>query len=659
MFKKFLKDSRANVLTTVALSTPIMLMSAGAGLDMAELYRANTSFQSAVDAAALASAKVLSKTGDESEAVDFGKKVFEANIANLSNSTYQINIDTGNGDCSGEGVVVEASMRHPMLFDKLHKAFTEKGDAGYANVSAKSTVQCGSDSVEIALVLDNSGSMRHSGKMSTLKTAARKLVDTVHSSMGQSGKPKPVQFSVVPFSGMVNVGNQFSNASWMDTDGRSSVHNEHFDWTTLKGATKVGGVWRDENGQKLTRFRLYDELGITWAGCVEQRPYPHHTTDAAPTISSPDTMFVPTFAPDAPDDYSGERETTQNSAEEGVQHWCVRWRYSRRRGWRCRTWNDGYRGSRHPVAGYANLYGGDYNSRGQFIGVASTLVYGDRIREEEYDNDYLRDAHNMPEPRDANFVGHRYDPAHVGSGAKQYSRQRWMWKYFNHSQRVSNFPTVGWVPGGPNAWCTVEPLTALTTSKGRVYNAINDMNAYGSTNIQQGISWGWRTLTAGAPFSEGRPSSVTDNKKIMIIMTDGNNTMYPHDYFDDDRSSRNPSHYSPMGFNGGEYGDKPLPKRLFEGFDAIANPTDDRDTYQKAMDEHMVETCNNAKADGLQVYTVAFDVSNGSSVKARLSECASKDAAGLPLYFDADDNAELLKSFEAIADKIAELSITN
>ncbi|MEZ5791108.1 MAG: hypothetical protein R3D34_10080 [Nitratireductor sp.] len=40
------------------------------------------------------------------------------------------------------------------------------------------------------------------------------------------------------------------------------------------------------------------------------------------------------------------------------------------------------------------------------------------------------------------------------------------------------------------------------------------------------------------------------------------------------------------------------------------------------MNAHTVQTCNNAKAAGVTVFTIAFDVRDGSSVKEMLNACA-------------------------------------
>ena len=656
MFKRFLRDTKGNVALMSAVMAGPMIFAAAIGMDVAEFYRAKSGFQSAVDAAALAAAKIVAKRGDHNAAKTYGAKVFRANIANFPGSTASININTGNGDCTSQGIVATATLVHPMHFGAsnmiLNGGNLKKNGNNDATFTVSSTVQCGSDSVEIAMVLDNSGSMGGS-KLTTLKSAARNMVTTLHASMANSAKPDPIKFALVPFSNFVNVGSSNRNASWMDTTGVSSIHHEHFDWSKTNNdmsVAQVNGVFRKTDGTAMTRFSLYDALGVSWRGCVEQRPYPLHTNDTPPTTGNPDSMYVPSFAPDAPNDYSNNRSVTVTQGD--GRPYCVRWRWSRwYRSWVCREWTDGERGVYHSVVGRAYVGSQDYDWNGRYRH-GGGITYGNYIQEETYYNNYLNDHHNIKSGVE------RYDEAHTGTGVKQYSRQKWMWKYFNYNYNMNDnsFASVQGGTGGPNAWCEAQPISPLTTSESGAKSAINSMVAEGGTNVQMGIAWGWRTLSSGEPFSQGRAESINDNKKIMIVMTDGNNTYYPANYWSNSRSTRNPAFYSSFGHNGGKYS-TPLPRRLFAGYNAI-NPADHLPTYTLAMDQHMVETCTNAKAAGIQIYTIAFDVPTNSSVEAAMRQCASRDAGGEPLYYDADNSSALTDAFESIAEKIAELSIT-
>ncbi|MEM1317216.1 MAG: hypothetical protein AAGF29_03000, partial [Pseudomonadota bacterium] len=65
-----------------------------------------------------------------------------------------------------------------------------------------------------------------------------------------------------------------------------------------------------------------------------------------------------------------------------------------------------------------------------------------------------------------------------------------------------------------------------------------------------------------------------------------------------------------------------------------------------------------AKNAGITIYSIAFDVPNGSSVKATMEDCASADIGGGKLYFDARNNAALIDTFEKIAERLADLRIS-
>ena len=116
--------------------------------------------------------------------------------------------------------------------------------------------------------------------------------------------------------------------------------------------------------------------------------------------------------------------------------------------------------------------------------------------------------------------------------------------------------------------------------------------------------WGWRILSSAAPFTEGRDKSITDNKKIIVLMTDGVNTYYPKSKFTD-------SWYAAWG-----YGDK---EHLGTGSGSW-----DSDDWEEKMNARTEVACANAKTDGVIIYTVAFEVADGSSSKALLEDCASR-----------------------------------
>jgi len=135
---------------------------------------------------------------------------------------------------------------------------------------------------EIALVLDNTGSMGSSGKMAALKTAAKQLVDTLHDAAPDTDK---LFIGVVPFSGTIRLGPDFLNWSGIDQNGLSSISGEDF----IPGTTNV-----------LDLFDAMEEY--SWNGCIRARAGGYDLLDTPASTAIPDTLFPPYFAPDEPDD---------------------------------------------------------------------------------------------------------------------------------------------------------------------------------------------------------------------------------------------------------------------------------------------------------------------------------------------------------------------
>ncbi len=662
--KGFAKDDRGNIALMTAGFLPPLLIIVGAALDTAEMYRARTVFQNAVDAATLTAAKTIHKHPDPSSAeaatlaTNAGERVFRANLTNLPNSPANLVIDTNDGNCAA-GITSTATLRHKLFFDGVYKAFVDEDDPHFVNLNTGSEVKCGGDTLEIAMVLDNSGSMNRAPngggprKIDTMRSEATNLVTSLEAAMAGAQQFEPLRFSLVPFSTMVNVGANNRNSGWMDTDGISPLNQDILNWAQNPIAVQSGPGYVNRNtGDPLSRFTLYDNMqGVSWQGCVEARPYPLSINDTPATPDNPSSMFVPTFAPDEPDNWNGFSE--QEFQQVAPPPYCVRFNRERR----CRDWSDGHKGKNHPTQGFANYFGAEYGGRGVWQGQTGTrkvvVNTGNAIEEGSYYNNYIPDYHNYPSSDQAAVpVAH---PSNTGRVEDQFARQKWTTKYFNNppvfdvNNNATGLPDgpAGYT-GGPNYACTVPPLTPLSAQLDDVRDNINAMRGSGTTNVHMGVAWGWRTLSSGQPFDEGRPSTDGDNKKIMIVMTDGNNTNFKIK----DREDRvtNLARYSGYGF--GASG------RIFEGFSEIANAEQKNTTYTKAMDEKLSQTCENAKQDGIQIYSIAFDVPNGSSVKTILEGCASPDIGTSKLYYDASDTAELRKAFEDIADKIAELAIS-
>jgi hypothetical protein len=140
--------------------------------------------------------------------------------------------------------------------------------------STCTTITGGASNYEIALVLDNSGSMNESvsgnSKIAALRTAATNFINTMFNGPF-TGK---VKMSIVPFAGLVSLSsNDTSNgsASWIDTQGKPSWH-----WKTFKNHSTVGFT------NRLDIFKNLKAVNSdwAWAGCFETQPYPQNVTSS-------------------------------------------------------------------------------------------------------------------------------------------------------------------------------------------------------------------------------------------------------------------------------------------------------------------------------------------------------------------------------------------
>ena len=204
--------------------------------------------QDAADAAALVAAKQAHSMNDK-DLLAATTKVFKANVTDPSAKIDNLKVSNGRRKVE---LLASAAAKPSFM-----------GAVGFTTmpVSAFSATVTTDNAYEIALVIDNSGSMGSSAggssKMQSAKEAANKLIDAMMGSQLSSTKTK---FSIVPFTLTVNVGGQYANANWMDTGAKSSIHWENFDFTapatSSGGGTSGGDSGSSGKGKGKNRARM-------------------------------------------------------------------------------------------------------------------------------------------------------------------------------------------------------------------------------------------------------------------------------------------------------------------------------------------------------------------------------------------------------------------
>jgi Flp pilus assembly protein TadG len=215
------------------------------------------------------------------------------------------------------------------------------------------------------------------------------------------------------------------------------------------------------------------------------------------------------------------------------------------------------------------------------------------------------------------------------------TREQYVQKYTSSPvwQSGTTFNYLGkTISRGPNAGCILQPVKRLTTDTASIKTAIDGMTPVGETNIPLGLMWGWHTLTPNAPFADGQAYNTLHLRKIVILMTDGENTQL-------DSGSDNDSYYGGLGY---------IWQRMLS---TSSNPSTSARTT--LINNRLSQLCTNMKAKKIEIYTIRVEVTSGSS--SLLQGCATTPDK----FYDVTDVSKLGAAFDAIAGAITNLRISH
>ena len=188
----FAKAEDGTAIVLLGFSIFVLVGAAGLAFDAGRGYMLNARLSQAVDAAALAGGRALSiGGGGDYEAMI--KKYFKANLpdgymgASIPEPVIKLNAD-------GDQIEVIATATVPTTLMKVLGSKSMK-------IDARAVVHRAVKGLEVALVLDNSGSMKGS-KIGDLKSSAELLVDILY---GDNETVEDLYVSIVPFTGRSNI----------------------------------------------------------------------------------------------------------------------------------------------------------------------------------------------------------------------------------------------------------------------------------------------------------------------------------------------------------------------------------------------------------------------------------------------------------------------
>ena len=223
--RSFSTANVGNVAITFALATLPIVGAVGFAVDYSHANSIKAAMQSALDSTALMLSKEAatdSSTQLQTNALKYFTALFTRPEAK------SITITASYTASAGSQILVTGSAQMPTNF---------LGVIGFNSltVNGSATARWGSSRLRVALVLDNTGSMADSGKITALKSATNSLLSQLQSAVTTNGD---VYVSIIPFVKDVNLGSGNWSANYIYWDDAGNSDNNS--WDANNGTCSTG-----------------------------------------------------------------------------------------------------------------------------------------------------------------------------------------------------------------------------------------------------------------------------------------------------------------------------------------------------------------------------------------------------------------------------------
>ncbi|GGE35428.1 hypothetical protein GCM10007276_11160 [Agaricicola taiwanensis] len=556
----------------------------GFAVDYTNASRVRTNLQASLDGGLLSAATNTSEfgTSDDAalkEAIKQRLRAFLMTAGLPQEITDTLAIDVA---LIGDGI--EASAKATVETNLLRVINIDTIDVG-----AKAAVIASSAKpVEVALALDVTDSMIDN--MADLRSAAQNFVDKLTS----NGSSSAAKIALVPFVGAVNIGTPSGYMNWIDTEGDAKYNAINLrniyvarkavpECPSLDDGEVVGGGGDNDNGWL---------EGSPWQEALDRLAGIFQVSQAQAHPAAP-YKFV--FY--EPCDWVNPKKISNTHLFELIG---VPWKGCVEARPEPLDVNDTPPSASNPDTLWPAYFWPD----GPDL---------DSSPDPEVSNNYLIDT---PYPADSNLQTHRWGRA--------YSIEKY------RPGKTLNIDETPPYMKGPNRACP-DPVLPLTNDYDQISARISSLQYYegSGTNTAEGVAWGMRVLSPGAPFTEGAPYGDID--KIMVLLSDGNNGLIREDV-------------SPFGTHYSSYGSL--------RYGRIPNDTN-VDAANAFLDDRMSLACTNAKNAGIEIYVIALGVNDAYS-RQLLRNCATDSEH----TFEVGRSGSLEPAFAKIAKDLANLRLT-
>jgi Flp pilus assembly protein TadG len=451
----FSYDRRGNVAILFAFALIPVFGSMGAAVDYSRASNARTELQKAADAAALAIAAEAYKLSPE----QLSQKVQDLFNANFNNPFSSPPVVTASftKDGSDFRVKVSATANVQLTVARVFGIDETK-------ISIDSEVVWGVKRLEMALVLDVTGSMAAQGRMVELKKATKSLLDTLQEAAAASGKPDAVKISIVPFAAHVNVGN--ANTGWLD-------------WTEWESAPAIMASWISSNAS------TWERTGPGTSCPLTNSTHGFRCADGPASVSNDSAVST---IPSSGSNAGRICPTRDNGSKSPVMIG--------------RYYTGCYNSVEKPSSQWHTVATGSNASCGSTPNCSCSGNGSSRVcKQKTYTHTWVPNAKSTWDGcvRDRNKNHDVTDIAPTSTATR--------------FQPFQNF------------YCPTQ-LLPLTSNWSSMRSTVDELTPLGATNIAIGLAWGWHVLSSTEPFTQGTPDpKPVDMDKVIILMTDGDNTL--------------------------------------------------------------------------------------------------------------------------------------